>query len=179
MININLIIKERPQVNWRRVGVIVAAGSAVAGVGLYALGWWTDYTQVQRELADLGPLAETYRKAVAQRGNLTEQADLLDRQERQLANMGRNQAPSGQSQVLAAVFAAAPPEVAVTEAVIDREQGLLLTGQAADFSSAMRYLQALQALPVLSGVEERKVATAAKGETTFAFAARVRREGRP
>jgi hypothetical protein len=108
---------------------------------------------------------------------------LLTRQVQELARIGRNQTPTGQSTgqstVLAAVFAAASPEVSVTEVVIDQAQGLLLTGQAADFAAAMRYLQALQALPDLTLVQERKVATLAKGVTTFTFAATVRGEGAP
>jgi hypothetical protein len=43
----------------------------------------------------------------------------------------------------------------------------------------MAYLRALQALPGLTGVEERKLTTAVKGVTTFTFAGKVRREGQP
>jgi len=179
MININLMIKERPRVDWRRVGAIAGLGSAVAGFSLYALAWWTDYSEVQQDLADLAPLAESYRKADAQSGKLKEQADLATRQEQALARIGRNQAPTGQTLVLQSVFAAAPPAVSVTGVVIDQEQVLLLTGQAPDFASAMQYLRALRELPMVSAVEERKVATTAAGGTTFTFAARVRREGAP
>lgn len=179
MININLVIKERPQVNWRRVGLVAAVGAAVAGFGLYALSWWTDYSQVQQDLADLGTLAETYRKSAAQSGNLNEQADLLARQEQQLARIGRNQAPTGQTAALQSVFGVTPPQVSVTEVAFDQEQVLLLTGQAVDFASAIRYLQALQALPGVSAVEERKIAATAQGATTFTYAVSVRREGSP
>lgn len=179
MIHINLIIKEPAKVDWRRVGAVAAIGAALAGFGLYALTWWTDYSQVQQELADLGPLAESYRKVEAQTGKLKEQVDLAAKQAEALARIGRNQAPARQSTVLQSVFAAAPPEVTVTDVVIDREQVLLLTGRAVDFAAAMRYVQALRALPLVASVEERKVATLAGGETTFTFAARVRREGSP
>lgn len=179
MININLIIKERPRVDWRRVGVIAAVGSAVAAFSLYALTWWTSYSDVQRDLADLGSLAESYRRADGQSGKLKEQADLAVKQEQALARLGRNQAPTGQTAVLQSAFAAAPADVTVTDVVIDKEQMLLLTGQAVDFASAMRYLQALRALPAVSAVEERKVATLAGGRTTFTFAAKVSREGTP
>ncbi|HWI65523.1 MAG TPA: PilN domain-containing protein [Symbiobacteriaceae bacterium] len=177
MININLIIKERPKVNWRRVGAIALAGVVAVSFGLYAQSWWIGYRQVREEVAGLAPLEETYRKAIEQSGKLKEREAGLQQQEARLAQIGRNQAPFGQADVLNKVFAAAPPDVSVTEVSIDKEQALLLAGQAPDFEAAMRYLRTLQALPLLSSVEERKLSTVAKGVTTFTFAARVRREG--
>jgi len=179
MININLIIKDKPKINWRRVGAIALAGALVTGFGLYALTWWFDYARVRQEIAGLGPLQETYRKAIAQSGKLKEREDELKRQEERLAQIGRNQAPSGQAAVLQAVFAAAPADVTVLDAVIDQEHVLLLSGQGPDSQAALRYLRALQALPALASVEERKLASVGKGMTTFTFAARVRREGAP
>lgn len=179
MININLIIKAKPKINWRRVGAVAAGGGLIITFGLYALDWYFDYSQVRQDVASLVPLEQTYRKAIAQSGKLKEREDEVLKQEERLALIGRNQAPRGQADVLLAVFAAAPANVTVSEATIDKDQVLLLSGQAPDFQAAMGYLRALQGLRTLTAVEERKLTTVARGVTTFTFAAKVRKEGAP
>ncbi|HYF91776.1 MAG TPA: PilN domain-containing protein [Symbiobacteriaceae bacterium] len=179
MININLIIKPKPKINWRRVAATTLTGAVIMGFGVYAVNWWSDYHQLQEEVAGLTQLEATYRKVIAQGKTLKDREAEVLKQEQQLALTGRNQAPWGQADVLQAVFAAAPADVAVNEVAIDKNQALLLSGQAPDFDAAMRFLRALQALPALTAVEERKLATVTKGITTFTFAAKVRREGAP
>jgi Tfp pilus assembly protein PilN len=179
MININLIIKPPPKLRWRPVLAAVVAGAAIMGTVAYGLIWWQEYRQLRADVAELAPLEADYQKRLSQSAKVKEQEDLLAKQEQRLADIARNQAPHGQAAVLRAVFAAAPADVAVTDVNIDREQTLLLTGQAPSFEAAMAYLRALQALPGLTAVEERKLTTAVKGVTTFTFAGKVRREGQP
>jgi hypothetical protein len=172
MININLVIKQKPKVNWRRV-TTVTLGILVLGAYVgYAAYWIFTYRLVQREKAALAGLERSYREAIARAGKLKEQEAELKKQEDRLAQMGRNQAPGGQAAVLSAVLSAAR-EVGVTEVAFQKEGEVLISGQAPSFQAAMAFLSRLRELPELAAVEERKLTSNAAGQTTFTFAARA------
>lgn len=173
MININLVIKPEPRISWRRLATIAGVMVLLAGSAAYGLSWWTEYRQLTAEQAQVAALADTYRQLVQRDANLRASEAAAEQQWTWLEQVRRNQAPHGQSRVLAALFQAAGSEVQLLDITFQQGREVALTGRAPTFAAAARYLDRLRGLPDLSWVRERKVETGDAGETLFTFHAGV------
>lgn len=174
MININLRVKPPPIINWRRTAMLAAAGAALLGAAAYAVTWWVDYRDIAADRAGAAQLAAEYRRVIARSEAIKKREDEVKKQQEQIALITRNQAPTGQSEVLGAIFGAEPGTVAVTEVAVGKGGEIILSGQAATFDAAMAFLGTLRGVPTLEGVQERKLNSAADGRTSFTFAVKVR-----
>jgi|GEM_PF-2142459 len=176
MININLVIKPPPLVRWSRVLLGLVLGTALMGSAYWLVFWRNNYQEVLGDKAQLEALQGEYTRALASAKQVSASEAEAQKQQTWLAQVGRNQGNSSQANLLRAVLLSAPTDVAVTELSVSKEHEVTITGQAANFDAAMRYLRTLQVLPVFSGVQERKLSSSAVPPTTFTFVATVVQE---